>query len=100
MSGKAGGSGSGGFASGDNGSHTGPSRENSLSYGGGKFETESAGVEYGLSERSTLNVDESEPSINYTRDPVTGNATERRDIGTADNESISGKGKSFELGTF
>lgn len=67
-----------------------------LSYGGGHFETEAAGVESGLSDRETLDVDESEPTYNYEVDSMTGNATERK-VGR-ENETVKGKGKSFELG--
>lgn len=88
------------FAAGENGSYTPPKKEKTLSYGQGKFMTENAGVEYGLSERESMDPNDSEPPIDYAVDGMTGNATERRDRGSNDVVSVSGKGKNFDLGTF
>lgn len=100
MAGKAGGSGSGGFASGENGGAPEAAMTKTLSYGQGKFMTESAGLLDGVSVREGMNSDDSEPQYDYAKDPVTGNATERRANGKTDVSAVSAKGKSFDLGTF
>lgn len=62
---------------------------------GSKPSGESAGVSSGLSERYTCNTDENEPVLNYARDPMTGNATERQK--PREYTSVSSKGKTFEI---
>jgi|GEM_PF-2126544 len=76
-----------------------PSGEETLNYGGGHFETESAGLLDGVSVRETCNPDEVEPEYDYTVDPFTGNAPERK-VGRVNNKMVSGKGKKFSLGEF
>lgn len=56
-------------------------KKKTLSNGGGNGKMgagESAGVKFGLSERSALNVDAGEPEYDTQRNKLTGNATERR----------------------
>lgn len=71
--------------------------DETLNYGGGHFKEESAGLEDGVSARETINPDDVEPKYNYDVDSFTGNAPERK-VGRVNNESVSGKGKKFELG--
>lgn len=72
--------------------------DKTLNYGGGHFQEEKAGLEDGVSARETVNPDEVEPEYNYSVDPFTGNAPERK-VGRVNNHSVSGKaGKKFELG--
>lgn len=71
--------------------------DKTLNYGGGHFETESAGLVEGLSAHEVINPDDVEPEYNYEVDSFTGNAVERK-VGRANNETVSGKGKKFELG--
>lgn len=73
--------------------------DETLNYGGGHFEQESAGLEDGVSLRETCDPDESEPEYNYDVDSFTGNAPERK-VGRVNNKSVSGKGKKFDLGEF
>lgn len=73
--------------------------EETMVYVGGHFEQESAGLVDGVSARMTLNVDDSEPTYDYTVDSFTGNAPERK-VGRVNNESVKGKGKSFDMGEF
>lgn len=70
-----------------------------LVYGGGHFEEEKAGLEDGVSLRETINPDDAEPNYDYDVDPMTGNAPERKE-GRNNNETVKGKGKSFEMGEF
>ena len=58
---------------------------------------DTAGVQSGLSERYSCNVDENEPKLDYGRDPMTGNATER--IKPRKTTSVSSKGKTFMIET-
>jgi hypothetical protein len=88
---------SGTFEAGTPGGKDEPGAKKTLSYGQGTMRTESAGVEFGLSARSKLNVDDSEPSYDYTVDKLTGNATERRKPTQDDAYSVSSKGKSFSV---
>lgn len=90
----------GNFAAGVNGSAPEASMSKTMSYGQGKFMTESAGLLDGVSVREGMNSDDSEPQYDYAKDPLTGNATERRANGKTDVSACSGKGKSFDLGTF
>ncbi len=66
--------------------------EETLLYGGGYFERETAGLEDGVSLRETVNADSIEPNYNYDIDPLTGNAPERK-IGRSNNYLVSGKRK-------
>lgn len=87
----------GSFSAGSPGGDTEPGAKKTLSYGQGSMRTESAGVEYGLSKRASLNVDDSEPSYDYKVDSLTGNATERRKPTQDDAYTVSEKGKSFSV---
>lgn len=87
----------GSFEAGTPGGKDEPGAKKTLSYGQGTMRTESAGVETGLSARSKLNVDDAEPSYDYTVDKLTGNATERRKPTQDDAYSVSSKGKSFSV---
>ena len=87
----------GSFSAGKPGGDDEPSAKKSMSYGQGSMRTESAGVEYGLSKRSSMNVDDSEPSYDYKVDSLTGNATERRKPTQDDAYTVSEKGKSFSV---
>jgi len=87
----------GGFAAGTPGGKDEPGEKKTLSYGQGITRKESAGVEFGLSARENMNVDDSEPSYDYKVDSLTGNATERRKPTQDDAYSVSGKGKSFSI---
>ena len=72
--------------------------DQTLLYGGGYFENEKAGLEDGVSIRSTMDADKTEPNYNYDIDPLTGNAPERK-VGRANNYSVKGKrGNDFEIG--
>jgi hypothetical protein len=71
----------------------------SITYGGGHFEEEKAGLEDGVSARETINPDEVEPEYNYDVDSFTGNAPERK-TGRVVNMAVSGKGKKFNIGEF
>lgn len=71
--------------------------DKTLNYGGGHFEQEKAGLEDGVNFRETVNPDDVEPEYNYEVDSFTGNASERK-VGRANNHSVSGKGKKFEIG--
>ena len=72
--------------------------DQTLLYGGGYFENEKAGLEDGVSIRSTMDADKTEPNYNYDIDPLTGNAPERK-IGRANNYEVKGKrGNEFEIG--
>ncbi len=55
-------------------------KKKTLSNGGGngKMASESAGIKSGLSERTALNSDAGEPMFDTKRNPLTGNATERK----------------------
>lgn len=90
----------GNLFSGVNGGAPEAKESKTMSYGQGKFMTESAGLVDGVSVREGMNSDDSEPEYDYTKDPLTGNATERRANGKTDVSACSGKGKSFDLGTF
>lgn len=85
------------FEAGTPGGKDEPGPKKTLSYGQGSMRTESAGVEYGLSKRTALNVDDSEPTYDYKVDSLTGNATERRKPTQDDAYSVSEKGKSFSI---
>ena len=85
------------FKAGKAGGESEPAAKKTLSYGQGTMRKESAGVEYGLSSRSNLNVDDVEPSYDYAVDKMTGNATERRKPTQDDAYSVSEKGKSFSI---
>jgi len=87
----------GSFSAGKPGGDDEPGAKKTLSYGQGSMRTESAGVEYGLSKRSSMNVDDSEPSYDYKVDSLTGNATERRKPTQDDAYTVSEKGKSFSV---
>lgn len=87
----------GSFKAGKGGDAPEATEKKTLSYNQGIKRTESAGVEYGLNAREGLNVDDSEPSYDYQKDSLTGNATERRKPTRDDAYSVSGKGKSFEI---
>ncbi len=72
--------------------------EETLLYGGGYFERESAGLEDGVSARETMNADSTEPNYNYDIDPLTGSAPERK-VGRANNYEVGGKrGNTFLIG--
>ncbi len=72
--------------------------EETLLYGGGYFERESAGLEDGISLRETMNADATEPNYNYDIDPLTGSAPERK-VGRANNYEVGGKrGNKFLIG--
>lgn len=58
---------------------------------------DSPGVQSGLSAHSKMNVDENEPSVDFARNPLTGNAQER--IKPRGTKSVSKKGKSFQIET-
>lgn len=72
--------------------------EKTLNYGGGHFEQEKTGLEDGVSARETIDLDTVEPNYDYSVDPFTGNAPERK-VGRSNNHDVSGKaGKRFEIG--
>lgn len=73
--------------------------DETLNYGGGRFEEEKAGLLDGVSERETIDPDSAEPNYDYSVDSFTGNAPERK-VGRSNNETVPGKGKSFLLGEF
>lgn len=87
----------GGFKAGKGGATPEATEKKTLSYNQGVMQKESAGVEYGLSAREGLNVDDSEPTYDYQVDGLTGNATERRAPTQDDAYSVSSKGKSFSV---
>jgi len=69
----------------------------SKSGGGAAAGSESPGVGSGLSAYVKMNVNENEPSVDFARDPLTGNATER--IKPRGSTSVSKRGKSFQIDT-
>lgn len=72
--------------------------EETLLYGGGYFERESAGLEDGISLRETMDADKTEPNYNYDIDPLTGSAPERK-VGRANNYEVTAKrGNKFLIG--
>lgn len=72
----------------------------SITYGGGHFEEEKAGLKDGVSARETVDPDEVEPEYNYDVDSFTGNAPERK-VGRVYNKAVSSdKGKKFNIGEF
>jgi hypothetical protein len=72
--------------------------EETLLYGGGYFERESADLEDGISLREDIDADSTEPNYNYDIDPLTGSAPERK-IGRTNNYEVSGKrGNKFLIG--
>lgn len=72
--------------------------EETLLYGGGYFERETAGLQDGISLRDTINADATEPNYNYDTDPLTGSAPERK-VGRANNYQVGGKrGNTFLIG--
>lgn len=71
--------------------------ERTLLFGGGYFERESEGLEDGISLRSTMNADATEPNYNYDIDPLTGSAPERK-VGRTNNYTVKGKRASFLIG--
>lgn len=80
------------------GANQGGMKDQTLLYGGGYFERETAGLEDGISVRETMNADATEPNYNYDIDPLTGNAPERK-VGRTNNYSVNGKrGNKFEIG--
>jgi hypothetical protein len=59
---------------------------------------ESAGVHSGLSSLANCDTeDASEIGIDYDRNPITGNATERVDMNPGSRSKVSEKGNSFEI---
>ena len=64
--------------------------DETLVYGGGFFEQEKVGLEDGVSVRETINLDSVEPEYDYSVDPLTGNAPERK-VGRMNNETVKGK---------
>jgi hypothetical protein len=87
----------GSFKAGKGGDTPEASDKKTMSYNQGVMRKESAGVEYGLSARENFDVDSVEPTYDYAKDPLTGNATERRAPTQDDAYSVSSKGKSFSV---
>jgi len=82
---------------GDLGNYNAPAHKAST-IRGSYMRKESVGVSYGLSSHSTFDSETaSEIGIDYDRDPVTGNATERVDMNPGKKGSVSEKGNSFEI---
>ena len=67
-----------------------------LSNGGGAKQKDSAGLQSGLSAHAPFDSENYGPKYDYNVSPVSGMATERIVDGVG-KESVSGKGKSFEI---
>lgn len=82
---------------GDLGNYNAPAHKSST-VRGSHMSKESVGVSYGLSAYSTFDSEEaSDIDIDYSRNPMTGNATERVSGNPGGKSSVSEKGNSFEI---
>lgn len=71
------------------------SKSETISGGAGSSQHESAGVKDGLSSRMAMDVNSGQPTQDFARNPMNGNASER--IKSVGRESVSGKGGKFEI---
>lgn len=85
-----------GHGAGDIGNYMPPAHK-ATTIRGSFMRKEAAGVQFGLSSLEALDSEyASEPGVNYARDPLTGNATERIDTNPTVTKG-SEKGHSFEI---